>query len=35
MSHAPRTVAVGGDCPYLIHIGPGLLGVIQHALHLP
>ncbi len=26
MSHAPRTVAVGGDCPYLIHIGPGLLG---------
>ncbi|MGX9720737.1 3-dehydroquinate synthase [Stenotrophomonas acidaminiphila] len=26
MSHAPRTVAVGGGSPYLIHIGPGLLG---------
>ncbi len=26
MSTAPRTVAVGGGSPYLIHIGPGLLG---------
>ncbi|WP_433852127.1 3-dehydroquinate synthase [Stenotrophomonas nitritireducens] len=26
MSNAPRTVAVGGGSPYLIHIGPGLLG---------
>ncbi len=25
MSTAPRTVAVGGGSPYLIHIGPGLL----------
>ena len=26
MTPAPRTVAVGGDTPYTIHIGPGLLG---------
>jgi 3-dehydroquinate synthase len=26
MSNAPRTVAVGGVSPYLIHIAPGLLG---------
>lgn len=26
MTPAPRTVAVGGDSPYTIHIGPNLLG---------
>lgn len=26
MTPAPRTVAVGGDTPYTIHIGPNLLG---------
>jgi 3-dehydroquinate synthase len=26
MTPAPRTVAVGGDVPYTIHIGPSLLG---------
>jgi 3-dehydroquinate synthase len=26
MTVSPRTVAVGGDTPYTIHIGPGLLG---------
>ena len=26
MTAPARTVAVGGDTPYTIHIGPGLLG---------